>query len=58
MDGASERRLERFELFADKVRSELSETDATLARLKAEGKARTATYQQLWANSAVLPSNC
>ena len=54
MDGARERRLERFDLFADKVRSELAEADATLAQLKAEGKARTATYQQLWANSAVL----
>lgn len=54
MDAANELRLERFDLFASKVRSELAETTATLERLKAEGKARTATYQQLWSNSMVL----
>ena len=54
MDAANELRLERFDLFAGKVRAELAQTTATLERLKAEGKARTATYQQLWSNSMVL----
>ncbi len=54
MEGADQRRLERYDLFADKVRSELSLTEVQLAELKAEGKTRTATYQQLFANRMTL----
>ncbi len=54
MEGADQRRLERYDLFADKVRSELSQTEAQLAELKAESKTRTATYQQLFANRMTL----
>ena len=54
MEGADQRRLERYDLFADKVRSELVQTESELAELKAEGKTRTATYDQLFANRMVL----
>jgi DNA-binding MarR family transcriptional regulator len=54
MEGADQRRLERYDLFADKVRTELSLTEAQLAELKAERKTRTATYQQLFANRMTL----
>ena len=50
MESADQRRLERYDLFTDKVRQELGQTESELARLKAEGKTRTATYQQLFAN--------
>lgn len=54
MESADQRRLERYDLFADKVRSELSLAEEQLAELKAEGKTRTATYQQLFANRMTL----
>lgn len=49
-----ERRLEEFEGFARDVRAELAETNARMDALRAEGKIKTATYRQLFANRVTL----
>lgn len=54
MTGADERRLERYELFANTVYADLEQTERDLARLKEEGRTRSATYQQLFANRMAL----
>ena len=46
--------VERYEAFRRDVISELADTKTRLATLKAEGKTRSATYQQLYANRIVL----
>ncbi len=54
MEGADQRRLERYDLFAKQVHADLAQTESQLAQLKAEGKTRSATYQQLFANLMTL----
>lgn len=54
MEGANRRRLERYDLFAKQVHADLAQTERELAQLKAEGKTRSATYQQLFANLMTL----
>ena len=50
MTGADQRRLERYDLFAANVRRELADIEAQMAEQRAEGRTRSATYQQLVAN--------
>ncbi len=54
MTGADERRLERYDLFAAGVRSELERTEGTMAELRTAGRAKSATYRQLLANRSVM----
>lgn len=51
---ADEKRLEEYEGFARDVRAELAETNARMDALRAEGKTKTATYRQLFANRVTL----
>jgi hypothetical protein len=51
---ADERRLQRFDAFARGVNDELSQTRAQMDELRAEGRVKSATYQQLMANRMVL----
>lgn len=48
------RRLEEFEGFARDVRSELADTCERMEALRVEGKIKTATYRQLFANRVTL----
>lgn len=47
-------RLRAFEAFARDVRGELADTTARMEALRAQGKAKTATYRQLFANRVTL----
>ncbi len=47
MDEADRERLARFEAVLADLRAEQESAAATLERLRAEGKTRTATYQQI-----------
>ncbi|MCC6107598.1 MAG: hypothetical protein LIV26_07505 [Atopobium sp.] len=47
-------KLERYERFARGLRDELATTDQKLQTLKAQGKTKTATYRQLFANRFML----
>lgn len=47
-------RLAAFEAFADEVRTELVGTNARMERLRADNKAKTATYRQLFAVRVTL----
>jgi hypothetical protein len=47
-------RLERYESFRRDVVTELAGTEGQLRDLKAAGKTKTATYQQLFANRLTL----
>lgn len=47
-------KLERYECFARALRDELAETDQQLKDMKAQGRTKTATYQQLFANRFML----
>lgn len=48
------KKLERYVRFAQDLRDELAETDQKLQTLKAQGKTKTATYRQLFANRFML----
>lgn len=52
--GEAEERLAAFEDFAVGVRAELESTKARMDELAAQGKARTATYRQLFAARVTL----
>lgn len=54
MTPADERRLQRFDAFARGVRDDLAQTRAQLEELRAEGRTKSATYQQLFANRVTL----
>lgn len=54
MNAHEMRRLERFDRFARDVRYELEQTEAQMQELREAGKVRSATYQQLFANRAIL----
>lgn len=54
MPSAGIAQLERYEAFKRDVLAELAETEVTLRTLKAQGKTRSATYQQLLANRYAL----
>jgi TolB-like protein len=58
MDGiqplTDKEKLERYERFAEGIRDELAETDSKLQELKAQGRTKTATYRQLFANRFML----
>ncbi len=47
-------KLERYVRFAQDLRDELAETDQQLKDMKAQGRTKTATYQQLFANRFML----
>ncbi len=49
-------KLERYVRFAQDLRDELAETDQQLKDMKAQGRTKTATYQQLFANR--LTASC
>lgn len=53
LDGPSDR-LAAYEAFAREARGELRETERRMEGLRAEGKTKTATYRQLFANRATL----
>ncbi len=48
------KKLERYIRFAQDLRDELAETDQQLKDMKAQGRTKTATYQQLFANRFML----
>lgn len=54
MDRSSEERLLAFDSFASDVREELAATTSRMESLRAEGKTKTATYQQLFAIRSTL----
>lgn len=55
MDSTSDAdRLARSDHFAAGIRAELADTRARLAELRAQGKVKMATYQQLFANRMTL----
>ena len=47
-------KLERYVRFAQDLRDELAETDQQLKDMKAQGRTKTATYRQLFANRFML----
>ena len=47
-------RLGRLEDVIDRLQKEYTQTTDALERLSAQGKQKTATYQQLWANKLSL----
>ena len=47
-------RLGRLEDVIDRLQGEYEQTVTAMERLSAQGKEKTATYQQLWANKAAL----
>ena len=47
-------RLQAFDAFAADVRAELTDTQSRMELLRAEGKVKSATYQQLFAIRATL----
>lgn len=47
-------RLGRLEDVIDRLQGEYERTVAAMKRLSDQGKSKTATYQQLWANKAAL----
>ena len=47
-------RLAAYEAFAAGIRSELDACDVKMESLRTEGKTKTATYRQLFANRATL----
>ena len=47
-------RLERYDAFAASVRADLADVKSRMVGLRAQGRAKTATYQQLMANKLVL----
>lgn len=51
---ADERRLQRFDAFVRGVNDELRQTRAQMDELRAEGRTKSATYQQLLANRMTL----
>ncbi len=54
MTPVDERRLQRFDAFERGVREDLGRTKVQMEDLRREGQTRTATYQQLYANRAIL----
>jgi len=54
MQGADQRRLERYDLFAKTVRQDYAQVSAQMEDLRAQGKTKSATYQQLFANLMTL----
>ena len=54
MTPADERRLQRSDAFARGVNDELRQTRAQMDEMRAEGRAKSATYQQLLANRMTL----
>ena len=48
------RRLERYDACAASVRADLADVTSRMVGLRAQGRATTATYQQLMANKLVL----
>lgn len=54
MNAHEMRRLERFDRFARDVRHELEQAEAQMQELREEGRVRSATYQQLYANRTIL----
>lgn len=46
--------LVRFRAMRDATLEELAQTEATLGELRAQGKVKTATYQQLFARKMTL----
>ncbi|MCQ2437905.1 MAG: hypothetical protein MJ099_05865 [Clostridia bacterium] len=47
-------KLERYEQMQADVMKQYRETETAMAQLKAEGKIKTATYRQLFANKMML----
>lgn len=47
MEEEKEKRLARYEAMQAAVRKELTDTEAKMDKLKAEGKVKSATYRQL-----------
>lgn len=47
-------RADACERFIVSVRAELDQTDERMERLKREGKVKTVTYRQLFANRSIL----
>ena len=47
-------RLGRLEDVIDRLQAEYAQTDAAMERLAAQGKEKSATYKQLWANRMAL----
>ena len=54
MQGSEQRRLERYDLFAKTVREDYAKITAQMQELRSQGKTKTATYQQLFANLMTL----
>ena len=54
MQGSEQRRLERYDLFAKTVREDYAKTTAQMRELSSQGKTKTATYRQLFANLMTL----
>lgn len=54
MTPADERRLQRFDAFARGVRDDLAQTERQMEELRQANRAKTATYQQLFANRMTL----
>ena len=54
MEGADQRRLERYDLFAKQVHVDLARAESDLAQLRAEGKTHGTLYQQLDADLTML----
>ena len=54
MQGSEQRRLERYDLFAKTVREDYAKITAQMRELRSQGKTKTATYRQLFANLMTL----
>ena len=54
MQGSDQRRLERYDLFAKTVREDHAKIVAQMQDLRSQGKTKTATYRQLFANLLML----
>jgi ribosomal protein L19E len=54
MQGSDQRRLERYDLFAKTVREDYAKITAQMRELRSQGKTKTATYRQLFANLMTL----
>ena len=54
MQGSDQRRLERYDLFAKTVREDHAKMTTQMQELRSQGKTKTATYCQLFANLLTL----
>ncbi|MBP3893800.1 MAG: hypothetical protein J6D34_07160 [Atopobiaceae bacterium] len=54
MQWSDQRRLERYDLFAKTVRADYAQVTAQMDDLRAQGKTKTTTYRQLFANLMTL----